>query len=240
MGLGLPNIYFFPSMSLPVRKMFDSISRRYDFLNRLLSAGRDVAWRKKAARLVGARQSLRVLDLCGGTGDFLHAMQKAGHRPSLEVIADFSLPMLMLARKKYGVHCIQMDALAPALRAASFDVVLCGYGMRNLDSLPKGLQEIRELLKPGGEFVTLEFFRPQGIFARFFYGILAPMAIPVVGRLFSGNRTAYDYLVDSVKRYKTVDEYVLEEKAQGFKPSRIIACDGGISHIVMAGLADKG
>ena len=100
-----------------------------------------------------------------------------------------------------------MDALRPCFKDGVFDAGLCAYGMRNLDSLDGGIDAIGRLLKPGGIFITLEFFRPTTVFTRFFYHGLAPLCIPFLGWFFSSRRQAYAYLVDSIRRFRSVGEY---------------------------------
>lgn len=227
-------------MSVAVKTMFDAIARRYDVLNRVLSAGRDLAWRKSAVRLLPPLgDGARVLDLCGGTGDFaaalLKAAQRAGRGKPQCVIGDFSRPMLALSvPKKLGTSAVVLDALAPPLKPTSLDAVLCGFGMRNLDDTAAGIGAVHALLKPGGTFVTLEFFRPAGLFARFFYGVLAPLFIPFTGRALGSRRTAYEYLVTSVRRFRSAEEYAALCRAHGFTDVRVKAYDLGIAHAIVA------
>jgi demethylmenaquinone methyltransferase / 2-methoxy-6-polyprenyl-1,4-benzoquinol methylase len=234
-------------MGIAIQHMFDGIARRYDFLNHFLSAGRDKAWRRKAARLLRGGPAMRVLDLCGGTGDFWKTWrdQQSGSNPirrPFGVIADFSLPMLMEARRKFSAQgrleevppIVRMDALKPCFKPGTFDAVICAYGMRNLDSVGSGMDEVGRLLKPGGMFITLEFFRPTTFFTRFFYNGLAPLSIPFLGWFFSSRREAYAYLVDSIRGFKSVSEYGDCARGRGFQDVRVIPCDFGISHIVTA------
>lgn len=235
-------------MGIAIQKMFDGIAVRYDFLNRFLSAGRDRSWRRKAAMRLKGRGARRVLDLCGGTGDFWHSWREAqggeSGEGSLGVIADFSWPMLLEARRKFVVSpghpgrprpsLVRMDALHPCFKENAFDAVICAYGMRNLDSLGAGIDQVTGLLKPGGVFITLEFFRPTTAFTRFFYGVLAPLSIPLLGGLFSSRRQAYAYLVDSIRRFCSVWEYRESSRQRGFRDVDVTACDFGISHIVTA------
>ncbi|MDB5049734.1 MAG: ubiquinone/menaquinone biosynthesis methyltransferase [Fibrobacteres bacterium] len=252
-------------MGIAIQNMFDGIARRYDFLNHFLSAGRDRAWRRKAAGCLQGGGSLRVLDLCGGTGDFWRtwndlqtphgaAPAQATEAKPMGIIADFSLGMLLEARKKFyapvpegkglppmdqvlpgnGPALVRMDALKPCFKEGSFDAVLCAYGMRNLDSIVSGIDEIARLLKPGGMFITLEFFRPTTVFTRFFYNGLAPLSIPFLGWFFSSRRQAYAYLVESIRGFKSVGEYRDCFRHKGFRDVSVIPCDFGISHIVTA------
>lgn len=240
-------------MGIAIQHMFDGIARRYDFLNHFLSAGRDKSWRRKAARLLQGGPSMRVLDLCGGTGDFWKTWQdqQSGSgrvgRP-FGVIADFSLPMLKEAQRKFSAPSaanartgpspvppiVRVDALKPCFKPGTFDAVICAYGMRNLDSIGTGMDEIGKLLKPGGMFITLEFFRPTTLFTHFFYNGLAPLSIPFLGWFFSSRREAYAYLVDSIRGFKSVSEYGDCARGRGFTDVRVIPCDFGISHIVTA------
>ena len=232
-------------MGLAIQRMFDGIARRYDFLNHFLSAGRDRAWRRRAAACLRANAPLRVLDLCGGTGDFWKtwADTEGARAPgSRGAIADFSWPMLKEAQRKSREQggrdgrpaLVRMDALHPCFKDGSFDAVLCAYGMRNLDSVAGGIDAIARLLKPGGIFVTLEFFRPTTAFTRFFYHALAPLCIPLLGWFFSSRRQAYAYLVDSIRRFQSVGEYRDGFRGRGFRDVAVIPCDFGISHIVTA------
>ncbi|HSQ41775.1 MAG TPA: ubiquinone/menaquinone biosynthesis methyltransferase [Fibrobacteraceae bacterium] len=215
-------------MSLAVQQMFDRISAHYDFLNRFLSLRRDVAWRRRASLAAGPGRD--VLDLCGGTGDFLAAYQKQWGSVS-GLVGDFSLGMLRIARRKWpeGVS-LQLDALHLPFSDDSFDVVLCGFGLRNLDSLDAGLAEIRRVLRPGGRLVALEFFRPTTWVSRFFYQVIAPVAIPLVGALFSGRRSAYEYLVRSVQRFVSASGFKDVARKHGLEEQTTVALDFGIAY----------
>ena len=219
-------------MSDAIRKMFDEISPRYDMLNRVLSARRDVAWRKRSVRKLPDRK-LDILDLCGGTGDFLMEAQRAGRFRS-GVVADFSAGMLSHVARKAALSAVQADALNLPFAEHSFDACLCGFGMRNLDHLEAGVKSVHRILRPGGTFVTLEFFRPEKIVPRFFYNVLAPIAIPAVGKFFGSRKEAYEYLVRSTQRFARVDDYGLMLEKNGFGKVEILANDFGISHLVVA------
>ncbi len=223
-------------MSEAIRSMFNSIAGRYDSLNRTLSAGRDLAWRRRAAaKLPRLNSDARILDLCGGTGDFALALQRSGIS-SFCVIGDFSISMLRLSRGKTGLSAqpTAMDALNPPFQKGTFDSVVCGFGMRNLDNLEDGIRSVYDLLKPGGTFFTLEFFRPQTVFTRLFYRVFAPIFIPFLGRAMGSSREAYEYLVHSVQRFKSVQEYAVLCHAVGFEKVETFACDFGIAHGVLA------
>jgi len=220
-------------MTSPIRSMFDQIAHRYDFLNHLLSAGRDVAWRRTCCReLRGAPQEV-LLDLCGGTGDFAVTYLQETGEPTLVLVGDFSFNMLVRSRPKCErLIPVQLDAMALPLPDACLDVILNGFGMRNVPDVRQALGEVYRTLRPGGLFMTLEFFRPINPFTRFFYGVLAPMSIPLVGFLFS-KRDAYDYLVRSIRSFLSVHEYAELARAQGFRVRLVKSCDGGIAYRVL-------
>ncbi|MGL1936809.1 MAG: ubiquinone/menaquinone biosynthesis methyltransferase [Fibrobacterales bacterium] len=218
-------------MSPVVKNMFDGISTYYDVMNRILTAGRDVRWRKKAVRLIKADTPLTVLDLCGGTGDF---MEKCSEHIEIgaRVLGDFSFNMLSHAQKKEQSRAVQLDALNLPLKSGMFDLVLNGFGMRNLDDLSLGLTEIHRVLKDEGEFLTLEFFKPSHCFPKVFYRYVAPVVLPLPSLLFKKDAPAYKYLVNSIHAFVTVEEYTKQCQAHGFIVKSVVPCDGGIAHIV--------
>jgi demethylmenaquinone methyltransferase/2-methoxy-6-polyprenyl-1,4-benzoquinol methylase len=128
---------------------------------------------------------------------------------------------------------IQADALKLPFQSQSFDTVLCGFGMRNLDDTVSGIREISRVLKPGGTFVTLEFFRPETLVARTFYNAIAPLMIPLVGSALGSRREAYDYLVRSIQRFHKVGTYAQMLEANGFEQVQIRTLDFGLCHAVV-------
>jgi demethylmenaquinone methyltransferase/2-methoxy-6-polyprenyl-1,4-benzoquinol methylase len=219
-----------------VRDMFSRIAPRYDFLNHLLSFSFDHAWRRRTARRfqrVLRRTDARVLDLCCGTGDLtlalnrvrVHAMRDAeAHRVPI-IGCDFAQPMLERARKKarhqsQAAVFLGADALHLPFPDASFDLVTCAFGFRNLTNYEEGLCEIARVLKRGGRVGILEFSQPRGamggLFRFYFRRIL-----PLVGTAISGNGSAYFYLPSSVAKFPTPAELAeLMEKA-GFGEVRV-------------------
>ena len=201
-------------MKSSVRKMFDEIANRYDFLNHTLSCFQDILWRRSCCReLKRQNPGKRLLDLCGGTGDFAVTYEKFNGKPSVAVLGDFSYGMLKGAAGKDTVAVpVQLDAMKMPFGDASFDVVLNGFRMRNLSDAEGGLRESARVLADGGYLQVLEFFSPRGTFNKFFYKRLAPLFIPVLGAFFS-KREAYEYLVNSVLRFLPVADFVaLAEK----------------------------
>ncbi len=221
-------------MGVQIRRMFDDIAGKYDFLNHFLSLGRDISWRKKAIKQITHEGDLRVLDLCGGTGDFLNEVSRTLGSINLGVVGDFSHGMLSVSQKKYPFEVVQLDAMQTPFANEQFNTVLNGFGMRNLDDTRKGVQEAGRVLERGGLFITLEFFQPSNPFNFVFYKIMAPLFIPLFGALFSGKGDAYAYLVRSIKGFLKVQEYKTLCESEGFNVNNIMLCDGGWAYIVVA------
>ena len=209
-------------MSQQIQTMFSKIAPTYDQANHALSFNKDVQWRKDAVRqmLKDGFKPNRVLDLCAGTGDFSLALKEKV--PEAQVIlADFSKPMLQLAKQKgggaKGLEFLGADALKLPFQDFSFDAVVCGFGVRNLDSLEAGLKEIARVLKPGGRAVILEFFKPTGFFNRLAHAFYVGTIVPLRGGAVSGNKEAYDYLQKSAKNFSSLEEFKKLMEKSGFK-----------------------
>lgn len=209
------------SASRRIREMFTAIAPRYDLLNHLLSANIDKLWWRKTARAFRSRllrPGVEVLDLCCGTGDMALALLREGPQARITG-ADFAHPMLVLAGKKSSprsaLRWIEADALRLPFRDASFDLVTCAFGFRNLADYEAGLREIWRLLRPQGECGILEFSQPPGwrgrIYQLYFKGVL-----PKIGNLISGTPGAYSYLPASVERFPRPVEMLSQMGKAGF------------------------
>ena len=184
-----------------VRTMFDRIAPVYDVMNRVMTGGLDVRWRRLAAG-AAVREGDRVLDAACGTGDLAIADLKAGasHVTGL----DFSEQMLERARKKHAsIEWIQGDMLALPFADETFDAATVGFGVRNVDDLELGLRELRRVLRPGGRLAILEITQPRGAL-RPFYSLWFDRVVPLLGKVLPGG-DAYTYLPASVKRFPTAE-----------------------------------
>lgn len=219
--------------------MFARIAGVYDFMNHLLSFNRDKAWRKRVARRIDA-DVWEALDLCAGTCDLALACQKAG-RGKEWIAADFCAEMLQLAEGKAGAERLRYaaaDAMNLPLRAACVDAVTVGFGVRNFGDVRRGLEEIRRVLRPGGQLLVLEFFRddPRGRGER--KGVAAPIRVllntlvPLLGRLFGRDGDAYSYLPSSMDRFLTTTEFADLMAEYGFDEVFVERQTFGIAHIV--------
>ena len=190
-----------------VADMFDSIAHRYDFLNRFLSAGIDVRWRKKAISYLKDIKPTKILDVATGTADVALMTEKILH-PSSIIGIDISDGMLEIGRKKIkknGVEkTIQLyngDSADIKYSDNTFDAVTVAFGVRNFQQLEKGLSEILRVLRPGGKLVVLEFSRPKNTIIKGFYNFYMKSVSPNIAKLFSKNKTAYAYLDESIQKF---------------------------------------
>lgn len=185
-----------------VAHMFDTISGNYDGLNRVISLGIDVKWRKKVLKLVASKNPERILDIATGTGDLAILMAQTG---ATEIIgADISEGMMEVGRKKLKekklddrIQLVYGDSESLPFEDNHFDAITVAFGIRNFETLEKGLAEILRVLKPGGIFVILETSVPTKFPYKQGYKLYTKYMLPLVGRLFSKDRSAYTYLCES-------------------------------------------
>jgi len=214
--------------------MFDRIAGRYDLLNRLLSAGTDVRWRRACVDLLELRGPARLLDLATGTADLLvEALRRdAGHRG---IGVDLSEQMLRRGAAKLRRRGLESraglaagDAESLPLPSASFDAATIGFGIRNVGDQSAALAELRRVLRPGGRLVVLEFSVPPGwrgeLYRRYFHRIL-----PRIGALVSGDAAAYSYLPASVECFPAPEAFAALMERAGFIAVRWRLLTGGIA-----------
>ncbi len=229
-------------MSDAVKKIFDEISPTYDRLNHLLSFNIDKSWRKKAVRQIdfATDQNLKVLDVCAGTHDFGLACLERFPNAQIEAV-DFSPEMLKVGQQKLerlqktaSIHAQTGDALQLPFADNSFDVVLCAYGVRNFDNTQTGLREMWRVLKPGGQALILEFFRPIQKGAQFFSRTYGEYILPCCGQMVSGHKSAYSYLKNSIRGFLSIPEFTGLLQEIGFAEVRSKSFLLGISSWVTA------
>ncbi|HBR53519.1 MAG TPA: bifunctional demethylmenaquinone methyltransferase/2-methoxy-6-polyprenyl-1,4-benzoquinol methylase UbiE [Flavobacteriaceae bacterium] len=186
-----------------VEQMFDTISGNYDGLNRVISLGIDQKWRRKVVRLVAASKPKSILDIATGTGDL--ALQFAAKTTATEIVGlDLSEGMLSVARRKVEgssmaarVQFVKGDSEALPFSDNRFDAITVSFGVRNFETLEKGLAEIYRVLAPKGTFVILETSVPTRFPWKQGYHLYSKGILPVIGRLFSKDKVAYKYLSES-------------------------------------------
>lgn len=190
-----------------VAGMFDDISDRYDFLNRFLSAGIDCRWRRTAINQLKASRPKYILDVATGTADVAIMASQMLHPDKITGI-DISEGMLEIGRKKTvklglqdSIQLLKGDSEAINFNDNTFDAVTVAFGVRNFQQLETGLREIKRVLKPGGKLVVLEFSKPKLPFVRSIYNFYMKIVTPNMGKIFSKNRNAYQYLDESIKKF---------------------------------------
>jgi demethylmenaquinone methyltransferase / 2-methoxy-6-polyprenyl-1,4-benzoquinol methylase len=222
-----------------VRSMFDRIAPRYDLLNRVLSGGTDVRWRRRAVDMLGLEAPARVLDLCTGTADLLiEAISRDPRNSGLGV--DLSHAMLArgsgkLARAGYSGRAALVggDGELLPLRDGLFDGALVAFGIRNVGDPVKAMREVRRVLRPGGRFVVLEFSTPGGVLG-FAYRFYSRRVLPRLGGLVSGDASAYAYLPASVARFPAPEAFAALMREAGFAGVRWKRLTGGIACLHLA------
>jgi demethylmenaquinone methyltransferase/2-methoxy-6-polyprenyl-1,4-benzoquinol methylase len=214
--------------------MFSAIAPRYDFLNRLLSAGRDRVWRREAINETCLPAGGRMLDVCAGTADM--GLEAARQSPDVRIVGvDFSRPMIDLGRQKVvraGFAGRIGLAVAPAealpFPDGEFDAVTVAFGLRNVPDRRQGLHEMHRVLKPEGRAIILEFTIPPGRLFRAVYLWYFHRILPTIGRLISRHRSAYSYLPHSVAEFPSPAELARWMEQIGFRDVSWRLFTGGI------------
>lgn len=202
-----------------VQDMFGRIAGRYNLMNRLMTGGQDMRWRRFVVQQARLPAGGRLLDLATGTGDIAFEALKAVD--NLHAVgADFSLPMMFVGQREalgQRVDWCGADALNLPFPDASFDAVTAGYLIRNVIDIPRAFAEQWRILKPGGRVVILDSSPPPRNFLRPFIIIHLKYVIPLLGRIVSDHPEAYQYLPESTQAFKTPDELVEFMRQAGFK-----------------------
>ena len=223
-------------MSEAVKALFANIAPKYDLLNRVLSARNDVRWRRRILREV-AGAPIDVLDLACGTFDLGLEALVQGKAQRVHG-CDFCQPMLVAGADKRKGHPLSAsvgDALHLPFTDRSFDMAMVAYGWRNFGDPRLALRELARVLRPDGQLLILEFFRPTSWWPKTFYGSFGKVVFPLVGGTLTGNAGAYRYLNDSIARFLSREEADAAIAEAGFTNQRWVSFFGGVSHGVVAG-----
>ena len=224
-----------------VNDLFARIARRYDFLNDLQSFGLHRRWKRQVVDLAKIAPGTRALDLCCGTGDITFALAQRG---ATAIGLDFSPQMLEVAedrsrKQKAGNRTeipqsairnpqfVQGDAQQLPFAENSFDIVTIGYGLRNLTSWERGVEEMFRVARPGARLIVLDFGKPPNALWRAVYFTHLRLSVPLIGLLFCGNASAYAYILESLKHYPAQLAVADKMRALNLKNVRVINLLGG-------------
>ena len=189
-----------------VATMFDNISENYDGLNRVISFGIDVSWRKKVVKIISRNNPKQILDIATGTGDL--ALMMSQLNPDKVTGLDISVGMLEVGKQKIEkanltdkIDMIVGDSENMPFDDNTFDAITVSFGVRNFANLDKGLTEIKRVLKPGGTFVVLETSNPTKFPFKQGYKFYTSFILPIIGKIFSKDKVAYSYLSESANSF---------------------------------------
>lgn len=195
-----------------VQGMFDKIAKRYDFLNRVMSLGMDLSWKKQTAKNVSGKGKL-ILDVASGTGDIAAYSKFFGS----DVIGlDFSMDMLRVAKSKFpGIIFIRANAQLLPFKDGVFDGAISGYALRNFSDMQVAISEMNRVMKNGGLVSIIEFSHPKNRLWNFIYKVHMVFVVPILGRLFSDG-DSYSYLPESIRKFPNQEGIVEIMESKGF------------------------
>ena len=194
-----------------IRMMFNAIAEKYDFMNELISLGQHRIVKRKSLKMLEIKPHSKILDACCGTGDLGVLIKK--EEPLADITGiDFSEKMLSIARNRIeSINFIQKDITDLDFPDNSFDFVVMGFGLRNVVNPEKALYELYRVLKPGSEFLHLDFGKKN------FFGNFFDFEVQLLAKIFNSNSEAYDYLIKSKKNFPLPDELIKDFEKCGFK-----------------------
>ena len=211
-----------------VRAMFDTIAPRYDLVNRVMTFGLDVRWRRRAVRSLGLSPGSLILDLAAGTGDLCRELSAQGHQP---VGVDLSFGMLAHART--SAPLVQADALRLPVPDGAVDGATSGFALRNFVDLPGFLNELARVVRPGGRIALLDVAQPRNAVLRMGHAVYFGKVVPRIGGLLS-DKAAYRYLPQSVAYLPDRATLLAQVEAAGFEAVEHRLLSGGITQMITA------
>ena len=221
--------------------MFNAIAWRYDAVNRLISAGFDRRWRRKAVRSLSLTGTETVLDLCTGTADVAIALSRGVPAAGRVVGVDFAAEMIRCGVRKLEtmrlsrqVPLLRADATQVPLPAASVDAATIAFGIRNVEDPSRALSELHRVVRPGGRIAILEFGLPEVLGIRGIYAWYFGRVLPWLGRLASGHDSAYSYLPASVGEFPSGTSFCRLMDDAGFVQTRANGLQLGIVYLYEA------
>ncbi|HXZ02553.1 MAG TPA: bifunctional demethylmenaquinone methyltransferase/2-methoxy-6-polyprenyl-1,4-benzoquinol methylase UbiE [Stellaceae bacterium] len=218
-----------------VRAVFDSVAPRYDLMNDLMSAGIHRLWKAELIDWLAPRRGQVLLDVAGGTGDIAQRfLARAGEAQA--VICDVNQSMLVQGRNRAidagrlaGIAWVCGDAERLPVADGAVDAYTIAFGLRNVTNIAAALAEARRVLKPGGRFLCLEFSRVEMPVLRQVYDLYSFTVLPVLGHVVAGDREAYQYLAESIRRFPPPAELAQMMEAAGLEQVRFRKLTSGIA-----------
>ncbi|GAB4349321.1 MAG: bifunctional demethylmenaquinone methyltransferase/2-methoxy-6-polyprenyl-1,4-benzoquinol methylase UbiE [Flammeovirgaceae bacterium] len=221
-----------------VAEMFDNISKKYDFLNRFLSVGIDIFWRKQAIKQLKYEQPQYILDVATGTADL--AIEAIYLNPRKIIGIDISEGMLEIGRKKIEkkgltqlIELQKGDSENLPFKESTFDAVMVSFGVRNFENLEKGLTNIHKVLKKDGTLLVLEFSKPNLFPIKQIYQFYFKFILPFIGKIISKDQSAYTYLPASVQQFPDGRAFTEILEKIGFTQTKCILLTFGICSIYL-------
>ena len=221
-----------------VRALFDSVAERYDLMNDLMSAGIHRWWKTEMVAWLNPRPGQRMLDVAGGTGDVARrALPRLDAAAGgLATVCDANHRMLEIGRVRAiddgilaGIEWLCGDAESLPFADRSFDLYTIAFGLRNVTRIERALEEARRVLKPGGRFMCLEFTPAVAPLLQPLYDLYSFQVLPLLGQIVTGNRDAYSYLVESIRRFPSQSELAEAILAAGLDRARFRNLTGGVA-----------
>ena len=209
-----------------VRSMFDTIAGRYDLVNRVMTFGMDIGWRRRAVRELRLSGGSLVLDLACGTGDLCRELQRNGYK-----VVGFDFSHGMLTSAKTDAHLVEADILKLPLANSSVDGGTCGFALRNVVDLRTFFLELARVIRPGGRISLLEASEPQSPAMRMGHSVYFRHVVPVIGGLLS-DREAYRYLPESMAYLPPPTEMLAMLREAGFADAERLQLSGGIAQVL--------
>ncbi len=221
-----------------VNRVFHSVARKYDLMNDLMSLGIHRFWKQEVARKTGLRCGQSAIDVAGGTADIAILLSQLVGEKGRVVVYDINKDMLEIGRRKCidsgivkQVEFVQGDAEKISFPDNTFHCATIGFGIRNVTHMERALGEMHRVVKPGGRVVCLEFSHPVNPLFGKLYDMYSFTVIPLLGEVVTGNRRAYTYLAESIRKFPTQEEFKKMMLDAGLKRVRYYNLTGGIAAI---------
>ena len=223
-----------------VNQVFHSVAEKYDLMNDLMSLGIHRLWKQEVAKKTGLRPGQSAIDVAGGTADIAILLARLVGTEGRVVVYDINHDMLELGRRKCidagivkGVEFVQGDAECISFPDNTFHCATIGFGIRNVTHIEQALREMHRVIKPGGRVLCLEFSHPQNRLLKGLYDLYSFTVIPLLGEVVTGNRSAYTYLAESIRKFPAQEEFKAMMESAGLKRVRYYNLFNGIAAIHM-------